>query len=73
MFQFFHGLVAKGQIQCQQDRARSVTEISPSGYNRGDDDDPNSCKEDLSGASSSSCEDLGRGPRRIYRLMCIQQ
>jgi len=53
--------------------ARQSSEISPSGNRRGDEEDSNSCNGGPSGASSSSSEDLGRGPRGIYRLMCTQQ
>jgi len=53
--------------------ARQSSEISPSGYRKGDEEDSNSCNGGPSGASSSSSVDLGRGPRGIYRIMCTQK
>ena len=68
-----HGLVAEGQIQCQQDRAQYVTEISLFGYNRGDEDDPNSCNGGPLGSPHLHVMMEVENQAGIYRLQCTQQ
>jgi len=59
-----HGLVAKGQTQCQQDGAHYIADIILSGRNRGNEDHLNSC-------SPIFMWWLTRGPRQGSTLWCI--
>ena len=62
--------MADGHTRCQQDEAQNVREISPSGHNRGDEDNPNSCDTGPTG-TSSSCDDTG-GDTGRYLLTNMQ-
>jgi hypothetical protein len=45
-----------------------VTEISLSGYNRGDKNNPNSCNGGPPRTSSSSCDNSGQAPGRDLQI-----
>jgi len=55
-----HGWVAKGHT-LSAGWSSKVTEISPSGYNRGDEDNPKSCNRSPPVTSSSSNDNRGGG------------
>jgi len=51
-----HGLVAEG-LTHSAGWSSEVTEINPSGHNRGDEDNPKSCNRGHPVISSSACDD----------------
>ena len=63
-----HGLVAKGHT-LSAGWSSKVTEISPPGHNRGNEDNPNSCNRGPPVTSSSSCDDQGGMGRNLHTNM----